>query len=183
MAKNLSNYLPNEYFKSIFSIDYHSLFNKNFDTIFFDLDNTIADYNTSKPSNDIVELINRIKSIGFKIYILSNNHKNRLNPFLNDLNVRGQTDLGKPFIGKINKLIKENNINKDKILFIGDQLMTDTKCAKKLGVYNILIDPIKQETEKWYTRINRFFERKKLKSIKNNLYDYYMSIGLNERVI
>ena len=41
---------------------------------------------------------------------------------------------------------------------VGDQLMTDMWAANNAHVRSILVKPL-IETDKWDTRINRFFER------------------------
>ncbi|MFR7880209.1 MAG: HAD hydrolase-like protein [Christensenellales bacterium] len=61
---------------------------------------------------------------------------------------------------------KKNNLNKDEIVMIGDQLLTDIVCANKIGVTNILVKSISRKTERWYTRINRLREEKVLKKIE-----------------
>ena len=43
-------------------------------------------------------------------------------------------------------------------MMVGDQLMTDMVAANEAGVRSILVKPL-LDTDKWDTRINRFFER------------------------
>jgi len=71
--------------------------------------------------------------------------------------------------------------DKDKVVVIGDQLMTDIWAANRFGVYNILVNPIKKKTEKWYTKINRRTEHKMLGKIKSNYSQKYTDLRLDMR--
>ena len=63
------------------------------------------------------------------------------------------------------RLLKENNLNKEDVILIGDQYMTDMLLAKKLKLNAILVDPISNNEFK-VTSINRFLEKKILKKLK-----------------
>ena len=63
------------------------------------------------------------------------------------------------------RLLKENNLNKEDIILIGDQYMTDMLLAKKLKLNTILVDPISNNEFK-ITSINRFLEKRILKKLK-----------------
>ena len=179
--ENLIKYLPNEYKKCIDNIDYGILKTIGYDTIFFDLDNTIADYETNMPSTKIKELMDHIKSLGFKIYIITNNTKKRISKFEKELEIDCFKSLRKPFTRRLKNKIMENNIDTSKVVWIGDQVVTDVRCAHKFNIYCILIDPIKPSTEKWYTKINRFFERRFMKKIEKEYTVEYYELGLDER--
>mgnify|MGYP000033292519 FL=1 len=64
----------------------------------------------------------------------------------------------KPLPIGINKELKELNLQKDQVLMVGDQLITDMQAGNLAGVATVLVKPL-VETDKWNTRINRFFEK------------------------
>ena len=70
----------------------------------------------------------------------------------------------------------------DEVVIIGDQLMTDIYGANRFGVYNILVNPLKRKTEKWYTRFNRKIEIKMLEKIKKKNKKEYNELNLSKRV-
>ena len=47
---------------------------------------------------------------------------------------------------------------------IGDQIMTDVRGANAAGIRSILVRPI-VDTDGWNTRINRFFERRIMRTL------------------
>ena len=182
MNKNkLKLFIPSEHKNTIYDIDFESFFNMGKKVILLDLDNTIEDYNHHHPNESIIELFKRIHEIGFKVLFVSNNGKKRLIPFSNLLNVEYLTHMGKPLTGKFKKYLKKTNLNLDESIFIGDQVVTDIQFSNKLNIYSILVNPIDRSTERWYTRINRFFENRRLKEISIKYKDKYEELKLNER--
>jgi len=179
--KKLDELIPNEYVKDIHAIDYERLYSLGKKLILFDLDNTLADYDTPDASKKLVTLFDAIKKRGSTILILSNNSHKRVRRFAHQLEVKGIYRLGKPATRKIKKYLKSMNYTFDEMVWIGDQIITDVRCAKKLNIYAILVDPIKPQSERWYTKINRLLENDALKKIKERRGNLYNSLKLNER--
>ena len=154
----MNKYLPTFLSMSIYDIDFDTLYAKGKKVILFDLDNTIASYE---------EVNEKLTKMGYKIYIISNNRIKRVKEFVETFKVKDYLTLArKPFTKRVCAFIKKNNLNKDEIVMIGDQLLTDIVCANKIGVTNILVKSISRKTERWYTRINRLREEKVLKKIE-----------------
>mgnify|MGYP000121594272 FL=1 len=61
--------------------------------------------------------------------------------------------------------MKKENIEITNTILIGDQLLTDIKCANKLGLDSVLVKSISRKSEKWYTRINRLREKRVINNI------------------
>ena len=65
---------------------------------------------------------------------------------------------GKPFKKKILKYISNNNLNKENVILVGDQLLTDVFCGNNAKIRVILTDPIVKK-DQWTTRFNRLLDR------------------------
>lgn len=167
----MGKYIPNYLAKSIYDIDYVKLYDSGKRIILFDLDNTLAPYDDVVPTEKQIELNNILRTIGYKIYIISNNHQNRTKLYTTTFLVDDYLVLAqKPFTYKIKKFLKKNNVNNDESIWIGDQLLTDISCSNKLGIESVLVSSISRGSEKWYTRMNRKREKMVLKKIaKANL--------------
>lgn len=155
-------YKPKIYSKDIFNINYHNLLNKNIDTLFFDIDNTIGDSKEKIPNIKAIELFNQLKKDGFKIFIMSNALKTRATRYGKALNIKAYYFSAKPLKKQYKRIIKENNLVASNIAAIGDQLFTDIKGANKMNITSILVDPISQN-ESIFTKINRLRENKLIK--------------------
>ena len=160
-------YTPNAVVKTFDDLDFIKLYESGYRIIISDLDNTIAPYTMECPTIELIERVKKIKNIGFKIYLVSNNNKNRLEIFSKGFEIDGFLEKAKkPNIKKLNNFLSELNINKEEIIGLGDQLVTDILAFNKLGVYSVLVKTIDTKTQKWYTKINRIRERNIIKKIK-----------------
>lgn len=170
-CEKVGKYIPNYLAKSIYDIDYVKLYDNGKRIILFDLDNTLAPYDDVVPTEKQIELNTVLRKLGFKIYIISNNHQNRTKLYTNTFVVDDYLVLAhKPFTYKIKRFLKKKNINYNESIWIGDQLLTDISCANKLEIESVLVSSISRSSEKWYTKMNRKREKKVLKKIaKTNL--------------
>ena len=172
----LTNFIPKYAYYSIFDIPYEKLFEEGKRMIFIDIDNTIVGYDTIYPPKEVNELINHIKKIGFNIMIISNNSKKRAKIVADSLGVDFVYRAFKPSKCGFKKAIKKSKSNKNEIISIGDQLLTDIWGSSRVGIDSILVHIIKKSTEKWYTKINRRIENKIINKIKVKYYDDYQKI-------
>ena len=179
-----TKFIPSEYHKTVFDIDFNELYKKGIRLILTDLDNTLISYDETVPTKEIDDLFDQLIETGFEVIIVSNNIQARVDVFIEGLKIKGYANMRKPLIKKFKRVIKNTlkDYKDDEICIIGDQLMTDIYGANRLGVYSILVDPIKKKTEKWYTKINRKIENKKLEQIKNKYTDKYNNLQLEKRV-
>ena len=151
-------YLPTWYCKSIYELDLKVLKNLGINYILTDLDNTLAPYNIPLPNENVKNVINQIKNEGFKVIIVSNNTGKRVELFSSGLDVNYISGAKKPFTSVIKKYLNENKIDVNDCVLIGDQLMTDIKCANKLNCKCVLTEPL-VEKEALVTFINRRIDR------------------------
>lgn len=162
----MDKFVPDLFYQNVYSIDYKKLKKMGIKCLIFDLDNTISSYEVNEPDKKIKELFYNLNK-DFKIILLSNNTKNRVRPFKEKLNVDSSYKSGKPFKKKYQKVLDLYGYKDTEIACIGDQLLTDVLGANKMGFTSILVNPI-SPNEPFRTRINRFFERKIIKKLKNN---------------
>lgn len=161
--------LPKIYKKDVYDINYESLKEKGIKYIFFDMDNTLIDNTTTIPSKKLLNLINKLNKMDFKLIIISNTLPSRLHKFISHIKVLDSIYFAaKPLKKNYLKLIDKHNIKLAEIACIGDQIFTDIKGANKLNLLSILVDPISKK-EHIITKFNRLKERK--------IYKYYLKRG------
>ncbi len=69
---------PTFAFKSVTDIDLEFLKNNNIKGMILDLDNTLTTHNNPKPADKVMEWIDKMKSNGIKMMIVSNNSAERV---------------------------------------------------------------------------------------------------------
>ena len=154
----VEKFMPDIYQKSIYYINYDKLYRKGIRCLLFDLDNTIVPSHSSKPTKRLKKLFDELKDKGFKVIIISNAPKHRVEPFKDFLMVDACAFSLKPRKDKYVKIMARFKYKSSEIAAIGDQLLTDIYGANRLDITSILVNPL---TERDYsvTIINRMIEK------------------------
>jgi len=71
----------------------------------------------------------------------------------------------KPLLFRTKKFFKDEKLDKSKIVFIGDQIYTDVKFARRLKVDCILLERISDD-EPWNVKLKRKLESRLKKKFK-----------------
>ena len=129
---------PYEYVESVFSIDYNKLYNIGYKGIIFDIDNTLVPHGKDATA-EIEILFQTLHRIGFKTLLLTNNDEERVKRFLQNIDSLYICDAEKPKTTGYLKAVKMMDLQKEEIVFIGDQLFTDIYGANRSGIDNILV--------------------------------------------
>lgn len=158
--------IPFAWAKNIYDIYVDFYRSMNIKTLIIDLDNTLDSYKTKMPSNRAIQLIGEMKNSGLRPVIVSNNRGKRVKEYAEALGVECIHSAMKPFPYKINRFIVDNQLNKEEIILIGDQLLTDVKAAKNVGIKSILLEKLVKE-DQFTTHFNRIFDRMIRKRLKN----------------
>ncbi|RLC47088.1 MAG: hypothetical protein DRH57_04725 [Candidatus Cloacimonadota bacterium] len=146
-------FTPDYQFENIFEINLDEL--NDIKTIIFDYDNTLAPWHSSidKTTNDfIANLANK-----FRIVILSNSNSRRLENSLQIPNIIIYGNCHKPFIHKIKKIFTHLDIDANKCIFVGDNLITDISVGNRLGCKTVLVNKISSK-EHIFTYVWRIME-------------------------
>lgn len=167
----MSLFKPDMYKKNIFEIDYKKLKKDGIKCLIFDLDNTLGLIEHEKCPDETRKLIKELEK-DFLIFISSNNTQQRIDPYLEDLGIKGVAWSLKPSTRSLRKIRKNEKLKKDEMVMIGDQIVTDILAGKRYKIKTILVDPLGKKDLK-ITGLNRLIENKIVK--------YYEKRDLFER--
>lgn len=154
-----NRFLPNEHVKSIFEITPELLKQKGIKGIITDLDNTLVAWDVRNATPEVLEWFKQMKDSGIKVTIISNNKEERVKMFSEPLGTPFVFSARKPLQRAFKTAAKQMELNKEEIVVIGDQLLTDVLGGNSAGFYTVLVVPIVQTDEK-ITQFNRKIERK-----------------------
>ncbi|WP_072887967.1 YqeG family HAD IIIA-type phosphatase [Ornithinibacillus halophilus] len=158
----LKKFLPNEHVKSIFEIKPSLLKEKGIKGIITDLDNTLVAWDVRSATPEVIEWFQSMKDHDIKVTIISNNKEERVKFFSEPLGSPYVFSARKPLRRAFKKAAVEMGLEREEIVVIGDQLLTDVLGGNSAGLYTILVVPI-VETDEKITRINRTIERRILR--------------------
>ena len=160
-------FFPDEYVASTYVIDFEKLFEEGYRGLIFDIDNTLVPHGAPADKR-ATALFDRLKSIGFRCCLISNNQEPRVKMFNQDIGVDYVYNAHKPSTKNYVKAMEIMGTDKENSLFIGDQLFTDVWGAKRAGIRNILVKPIHPKEEIQIV-LKRYLERVVLHFYKKNL--------------
>lgn len=126
--------------------------------ILSDIDNTLVTYDDVEPTPDVLAFFEMLAREGVQIGFLSNNHADRVDRFNRDLHYVAIADAGKPGVKAAKEAMAKMGAVPENTMFLGDQLLTDAACAKQLGLYTVIVPPIKDRTD-LFNRTKRVIEK------------------------
>ena len=139
-------FFPDRYVASTYVIDFEKLYEEGYRGLIFDIDNTLVPHGAPADARAIA-LFDRLKKIGFKCCLISNNQEPRVKMFNEKIGVSYIFKAGKPGKNGYEQAMRKIGTNKKTTVFIGDQLFTDVWGAKRTGISNILVKPIHPKEE------------------------------------
>lgn len=152
-------YLPDFYAKSIFDIDYRKLKKLGIKGILVDIDNTLVPMDVKHVTSNAKAWYKRMRELGFKVCILTNANKKRTDVFRNEFGIEGIHRGMKPNKKNYLKCAAMLNLEVSQCVMLGDQLFTDVKGAKKVGMLSVLTHSL-HKNEIMYVKLKRFRERR-----------------------
>lgn len=153
----LSKFIPDMYQKSIYDIDYKKLKRNGIKCLIFSLDNTIAPISERKPSKKLQDLFEELKDMKFKVLIVSNSFKKRVEPFKDILAVDSAYFACKPLKKKYLRILRIYKLKPENVCAIGDQFLTDVWGANRMNFLSILVNPMGR-TDYVFSKFNRMIE-------------------------
>lgn len=169
--------VPFAYANSIFEVSAAFYQKYHIKVVLCDLDNTLDSYKDPYPSQRVIELKRFYAEHGITFMIVSNNTGRRVRIYAKTLGVRAVCWMLKPFATRLKHFIKKEGFNRDEVLLVGDQLLTDILSGNGAKVRTLLVSPISRKIEPPWTKTNRFFEKRiRVKILLNRLTPYWRAL-------
>ena len=158
----MSKFYPDIYVESVKLIDFTELESKGITAILFDIDNTLATYDDAIPDAETAVFLQSLIDKGFKLAVISNNSKQRVDTFIQGLDIYSVPNARKPLKKGFKKIVAHMSLGASEIAIVGDQILTDIFGGNRCGMCTILVSPLAAK-ENMFFKVKRFIEKLILK--------------------
>lgn len=142
----LEAFYPKEWLDSAYVIDWEAWRGKGIGGVIFDIDNTLVPHGAPADGR-AVGLFARLRELGMKTCLLSNNKEPRVAPFAEAVGSPYICRAGKPGGKNYRRAMELMGTDGGTTLFVGDQLFTDVYGANRCGIPTVLVKPINPKEE------------------------------------
>lgn len=150
--------VPDRIFDKISEINAELLKAEGIGGLILDIDNTMAPRHVELPDHTLRYWVGELKKAGVQLYILSNNHRNRVSRFAAEVNLPFICNGLKPFPFGFKRAAAAMGLRTDQVAAVGDQIFTDVLGAHTAGIRAWLVSPIDPD-EGITVRMRRRFEK------------------------
>ena len=126
--------------------------------LLLDVDNTLSEHDSQSPYPGSLEWVSSMRKNGIQMIILSNNTRERVEPFAAQYGLPFLTYAMKPLPVGYLRAVHQLGVSHRNCAAVGDQIFTDIVGANLCGIKSILLEPILEETSRSF-RIRRKLER------------------------
>lgn len=135
--------------------------------LILDVDNTLALHGSPEPFEGTVEWVQYMRSRKIRMIIVSNNSKDRVEPFAAKYGLPFLHDSFKPFPFAYHLAARKMGVRSRDAVVVGDQIFTDVIGANFAFMKSILLTPVGGETSRSFA-VRRRLERPLRRRLKNS---------------
>lgn len=143
----IDTYFPNVYQKTVFSIDFQRIRDKEISVLSFDVDDTIVPLEGYAIDKATVTFFERLKFYGFFIWLISNNiDDKRVSHFAARLGVPYIANAKKPRVAPFYEIITQYQrehegivLQPEQMAHIGNSMLSDVACGNIFGATTCLV--------------------------------------------
>ena len=145
-------------FQNVLAITPEFLRNAGARAILIDADNTLSFHGSQEPYPGVAEWLRKIVGNGIPAVIISNNERERIEPFARKLGLPFVEKSKKPLPVGFRKACRKLGVPPSETAVIGDQIFTDVLGGNLIGATVILTEPLGPDTDK-FIKAKRHFEK------------------------
>ena len=150
--------MPQYLLKDVFALTDSFLKEHQIRGIIFDVDNTLVGFRVPVPTQELLDLLDHLKSKGIHMAIASNNSRERVSLFAKDLGLPAYHRCMKPLGFMLLKIKRDFGLPSKNVLLVGDQIYTDMLGGNLAGMITVLVEPIDMK-ETLLFKIKRALEK------------------------
>lgn len=157
--------LPRFMFDKIEDIPLEAMKNLGVKAAILDIDNTLVEPHTPEADERTKAFVKSLKDSGILVCIVSNNIYERAKKFADSIPVPFVCDKNKPNKKPFLMALDILKVEKENVMVIGDQLLTDMWGANRMGMIPVLVKPVCDKEGK-FVKFKRLIEKRVLKGFE-----------------
>lgn len=151
--------------EAVYDLKAEDLLRHGIRAVLVDLDNTLIAWNNPDGTPEVRAWLDEMTIADISVVVVSNNKHSRVERAVARFGVDFVSRAMKPFTRGIDIAIERYGFDKDEVIMVGDQLMTDIHAAHRAGIQSVLVKPL-VTSDAWNTKINRWRERRVLAKLE-----------------
>ncbi|MBQ3865267.1 MAG: YqeG family HAD IIIA-type phosphatase [Clostridia bacterium] len=155
--KVLDLFLPDEAVENVYAVTPAFCAGMGVEAVVFDVDNTLVPYDVAQPDGRLKEHLLGFPAAGIPVALVSNNSRERVEIFDRDLGFFAVPDAHKPKKSALAPVLAHFSLPPERVLLVGDQLLTDVLTARRNGMRAVVVPPVKRR-ENLFFRFKRMLE-------------------------
>lgn len=145
-------------FQNVLAITAEFLKSTGARAVLIDADNTLSFHGSREPYPGIEKWLREIVGSGIPVIIISNNERERVEPFARRLGLPFVEKSKKPLPVGFRKACRKLGVSPSETAVIGDQIFTDVLGGNLIGAKVILTEPLGPDTDK-FIKAKRHLEK------------------------
>lgn len=162
---SIDDYRPTFVVEAVYDLKAEDLLRHGIRAVLVDLDNTLIAWNNPDGTPEVRVWLDEMTIADISVVVVSNNKHSRVERAVARFGVDFVSRAMKPFTRGIDIAIERYGFDKDEVIMVGDQLMTDIRAAHRAGIQSVLVKPL-VTSDAWNTKINRWRERRVLAKLE-----------------
>jgi len=180
VTRMVSQFKPTWMVKNIYDLTPAQLRANGIKVILTDLDNTLIAWNNPDGTPELRHWLTLLELAGIRVIVVSNNNRKRVDRAVAPFNLDYIHRALKPLSWGILRALRRWHLNRDEVVMVGDQLLTDVWAAHHSGVRSVLVKPI-LKSDAWVTKGNRLMEKVVMWRLRHNYPELTWQEDLDER--
>ena len=165
---SIDDYRPHFMVEAVYDLKPDQLREHGIRAVLVDLDNTLIAWNNPDGTLELRAWLDEMTEADIPVVVVSNNKHDRVERAVANFHVDFVSRAMKPFTKGINEAIERYHFNREEVVMVGDQLMTDIRASHRAGIRSILVKPL-VKSDSWVTKFNRWRERRMWKRLKKRM--------------
>ncbi|MGT2802116.1 YqeG family HAD IIIA-type phosphatase [Streptococcus henryi] len=156
---SIDDYRPTFVVEAVYDLRAEDLLRHGIRAVLVDLDNTLIAWNNPDGTPEVRAWLDEMTIADISVVVVSNNNHSRVERAVARFGVDFVSRAMKPLTRGIDIVMERYGFDKDEVIMVGDQLMTDIRASHRAGIKSVLVKPL-IKSDAWNTKINRWRERR-----------------------